>query len=218
MESILRTVENVDWITIVILISILFITAAKGLFYQRFLNFIQLPFNNKYVFMYNKKDTLWNWFNILMTLFQLLNFALFVYFAKSILFTPEKDGYVIFYFGVLSFLFLFLVLKVALQLFNGFVFNANKNVIELIFKKLSYFNHSSIIMFLANLMLCYVLNDSKLVIYLSIFLILLINLAGWITVLRNHQKFIMSNFFYFILYLCALEIAPLIIIGSYLKD
>lgn len=218
MESILRTVENEDWITIVILISILFITAAKGLFYHRFLNFIQLPFNNKYVFMYNKKDTLWNWFNILMTLFQLLNFALFVYFIKVILFAPEKDSYVIFYFGVLSFLLLFLVLKVVLQLFNGFVFNANKNVVELIFKKLSYFNHSSIIMFLANLMLCYVLNDSKLVIYLSIFLILLINFAGWITVLRNHQKFIMSNFFYFILYLCALEIAPLIIFGSYLKD
>lgn len=218
MESILRITENIDWITIILVVSILFVTAAKVLFYNRFFNFIVLPFNNKYIFMYNKKDTLLNWFNILMTVFQLLNFALFIHFTKSILFVSENDSYILFYFGVLGFLFVFLILKILLQLGNGFVFNANKNVVELIFKKLSYFNNSSIIMFISNVIVCYVLTDSKPVIYLSIFLILMINLVGWITVLRNHQKFIMSNFFYFILYLCALEIAPLIIIGSYLKD
>ena len=36
--------------------------------------------------------------------------------------------------------------------------------------------------------------------------------------LKNYQKILIPNIFYFILYLCALEIAPLVVIGSYLKD
>jgi len=218
MEPALRTIERQDWITMVILISLVFITVAKGLFYSRFLNFIILPFNNKYVFMYNKKDILLNWFNIFLTVFQLMNFALFMYHAKMILSASEKTDHVPLYFFFLGLLFLFLLAKILLQLGNGFVFNANKTVTELIFKKISYLNHSGIVMFVANIVLSYAARDSKVVVFLSLLLILLINVAGWATVLRNHQKFIMSNFFYFILYLCALEIAPLVIIGSYLKD
>ncbi|WFO18183.1 DUF4271 domain-containing protein [Cellulophaga baltica 4] len=41
---------------------------------------------------------------------------------------------------------------------------------------------------------------------------------GWVTAIRNHQKLITNNFFYFILYLCALEIAPLVLLGDYFKD
>ncbi len=218
MEPILRNIERHDWITIVITMSLVFITITKGLFYSRFLNFIILPFNNKYVFMYNKKDILLNWFNIFLTIFQLMNFALFLYYSKTILSASEKTDHIALYFFFLGFLFLFLLIKILLQLGNGFVFNANKTVTELIFKKISYLNHSSIVMFVANIVLSYAVKDSKIVFFLSLFLILLINVAGWATALRNHQKFIMSNFFYFILYLCALEIAPLVIIGSYLKD
>ncbi|RZW43832.1 MAG: DUF4271 domain-containing protein, partial [Flavobacteriaceae bacterium] len=54
MEPILRDSTNVDWITIIILSSILFLVLAKILFYSRFLNFVILPFNNKYIFLYNK--------------------------------------------------------------------------------------------------------------------------------------------------------------------
>ncbi|MGB5275379.1 MAG: DUF4271 domain-containing protein, partial [Flavobacteriaceae bacterium] len=71
--------------------------------------------------------------------------------------------------------------------------------------------------FMANAVLSYVFIDSKIVVYVAIFLILLINIIGWSTLLKNHQNFIAGNFFYFILYLCALEIAPLVLIGSYLN-
>jgi len=119
---------------------------------------------------------------------------------------------------ILGGLIAFLLVKVFLQLSNGFIFGSNRDISEIIFKKLSYLNHSGLIMLLANIMLAYVLKDSKLVIYVALFLILLVNGIGWVNVLRNHQKFITNNFFYFILYLCALEISPLIIIGGYLKQ
>ncbi len=171
--------------------------------------------------MYNKKEKLLNWFHIFFTVFQVINFSLFIYLAFLVLF---KDGSLLnmdssySYPFILGALLLFLLIKVLLQLSNGFIFNSNKVISELIFKKLSYLNYSGLVMFAANLVLCYVLKDSQIVVYVAFFLILLINVIGWVTLLRNHQNFLASNFFYFILYLCALEIAPFVIIGSYLND
>ncbi|MEP3209061.1 MAG: DUF4271 domain-containing protein [Maribacter sp.] len=220
MEPTLRNIENIDWVTLLIFGSLILVVLAKTTFYNRFLNFIILPFNNKYIFMYNKKEKLINWFHIFFTVFQVFNFSLFLYLSWKAIFGPlkEPDLNSYLYPIILGTLFLFLVVKVLLQLGNGFIFNSNKIISELIFKKLSYLNHSGLIMFMANIILTYVFKDSKAVIYGTFFLILLINGIGWVTLLRNHQKFIANNFFYFILYLCALEIAPWVIIGGYLRD
>jgi hypothetical protein len=113
---------------------------------------------------------------------------------------------------------LFLFGKILLQMGGGFVFNNNKIISEFIFKKLSYLNYSSIIMLASNIIITYVLTDSKIVVFASIFLIVVVNVIGWITIIKNYQKLISSYFFYFILYLCALEIAPFVIIVNYLKD
>ncbi|SDD85062.1 protein of unknown function [Pricia antarctica] len=218
MEPILRTADTADWITIILLSSILLLVLAKSFFYSRFLNFIILPFNNKYIFMYNKKEKLINWFHIFFTFFQLINFSLFVFFAGKIFFDTAENGYPFMYPIILGCILGFILIKVVLQLANGFIFGSNKAISELIFKKLSYLNYTGLVMFLANLLLAYVARDSQIVVFVAIFLILLINVIGWITLLRNHQKFITNYFFYFILYLCALEISPFIIIGSYLKN
>lgn len=217
MEPVQRVINNIDWITAIIFSSILFMVIAKNLFYNRFLNFIILPFNNKYIFMYNKKDKLLNWFNIFFTIFQLLNFSLYIYLTSNILSNSESDQYPVVFSIILGFLFLFLFGKILLQMGGGFVFNNNKIITEFIFKKLSYLNYSSIIMLAANIILTYVLKDSRIVVFASIFLIVLVNVIGWITIIKNYQKLISGYFFYFILYLCALEIAPFVIILNYLK-
>ncbi len=217
-EPTLRTIHSIDWITIVIFSSLVFIVVAKGLFYTRFTNFILLPFNNKYLFMYNKKDKLLNWFHVFFTLFQLINIALFVYIAQGVFSESSNESYPLLYFMILGLLLLFVLFKVLFQLGNGFIFNTNRTISEFVFKKISYLNYSGMVAFAANIMLVYVLKDSKTVILIGSFLILLINCIGWLTLVRNHQKFITSNFFYFILYLCALEISPLVLIGSFLKD
>ena len=216
MEPITKTITSVDWITIVLFSSLLFIVIAKSLFYGRFLNFIILPFNNKYVFMYNKKDRLLNWFHVFFVIFQLLNYALFFCLSSDVLFNTDHIDSPQVYAIILGSLILFLLVKILVQLGNGFVFNNGKVISEFIFKKLSYFNYSALIAFLANIILTYVLNGSKTVVFTSIFLIIFINAVGWFTIIKNHQKYITSHFFYFILYLCALEIAPFVIIANYL--
>ena len=191
---------------------------AKNVFYSRFLNFIILPFNNKYIFMYNKKDKIMNWFNLFWGLFLIINFSLFVYLGMNVLIETDQTRQTIPFLWIIGAFVLFLFIKLGMQLGNGYIFGVQKMITEVIFKKLSYFNYSGMIMFLANIILTYILIGSKAVVYVTILLILLVNVIGWITILRNYQKLITGYFFYFILYLCALEIAPLILIGSYLKD
>ncbi|QLG45683.1 DUF4271 domain-containing protein [Costertonia aggregata] len=217
MEPILRNITPKDWVTIIIFVSVLFLVIAKTLFYGRFLNYLILPFNNKYIFMYNKKDKLQNWFHVFFTIFFIINTSLFIYLARNIFLDRSGMAYPFSYLLVLGALVLYILVKITLQLGNGFVFSTQRTITEIIFKKLSYLNYCGLIMLFANIFLTYVWEDSKAIIYISILLILLINIIGWVTLIRNHQKFITSYFFYFILYLCALEIAPVIIMGNYLK-
>ena len=159
-----------------------------------------------------------NWFNLFWGLFLIINFSLFVYLFLDVFHKTDQISSTLAFPWIIMALILYLFVKLGMQLGNGYIFGIQKMVTEIVFKKLSYFNYSGMIMFLANIFLTYIFVGSKVVVYVAILLILLINVIGWITILRNYQKLITSYFFYFILYLCALEIAPLILIGSYLKD
>jgi len=217
MEPVLREIGKVDWITLIIFSSVIFLVLAKSLFYVRFLNFMILPFNNKYIFLYNKKDRLMNWFHIFFGAFQLLNVSLFLYLAITI----YKPGEVLpspLLFGlILGLVFLFLFFKILIQLGNSAIFNSQSIISEILFKKISYLNYSSLVMFLANVLLTYVFLGSKTVVILGSALVFLILMIGWVTIIKTHLKFLTNYFFYFILYLCALEIAPIIIIVNSLK-
>lgn len=212
MEPLSRSLPSLDWITLVIFLSLLFLAISKRFFYSRFLNFMILPFNNKYIFMYIKKDRLFNSFQVFFTLFQLFNFALFIYQGSVVITDANIHRSLLTYVVILGILLLYGLAKIMVQMGSGYVFNNSRVISELIFKKLSYLNYSGLVMLAANCILAYISQDSKLVVYAAIFLILLINAMGWITLVKNHQKLITNYFFYFILYLCALEIAPLVLI------
>jgi hypothetical protein len=218
MEVIQRVVPTNDWITLIFTMSLLLLVFARAFFLSRFQNFIILPFNNKYIFLYNKKGRLTHGFHIALSLFMLLNLSLFSVFAAAILFdtelSPEASLLLVSGGGLLIYFFI----KIGMQLLGGLILEFNKISTALVFKKMTYLNYSALVMFIANLLLGYVVRDSKILILASISLILLINCIGWISILKIHQKLIASNLFYFILYLCTLEFAPFLIIANLLND
>ena len=191
---------------------------ARALFYSRFQNFIILPFNNKYLFLYNKKGRLVHGFHLALTLFMFLNLCLYMTLVAGTLLPREiqADGAVLLF--TAAGLLLFFAGKLLLQFAGGAILEFRGLLDSLIFKKMTYLNYSALVMFLANLLLGYVLRDSKMVVFTSLIMILVINLIGWIGMLKIHQKLIASHIFYFILYLCTLEIAPFLIISNLLKD
>ncbi len=212
MEPVLRQIGQTDWITVIIFTSAVFLVLAKALFYSRFLNFIILPFNSKYVFLYNKKDKLLNGFNLLFGIFLLLNFSLFLYYGVDYYRPEGMISSLLLYSVILILLLLFLFGKILTQLGSGTIFNSRAVISEIVFKKITYLNYSGLVMFLMNLLLTYVFAGSKVIYLLGAILVGIVLIIGWATIIKTHLKFVTSYFFYFILYLCALEIAPLIII------
>ncbi len=53
--------------------------------------------------------------------------------------------------------------------------------------------------------------EKKTIIFLTVFTFVSLNFITLILTLKYHQKLIVNHLFYFILYLCALEIAPYLI-------
>ena len=218
MEALDRTVFSNDWITGILLLSLLCMVFAKELFYNRFLNFIILPFNNKYVFLYNKKGRLLTGFHLALSLFQALNIALFIILAARAWGQETSWGDSLAFAVILGGLLAFTLLKIGMQLVTGYLFERETLIHSLIFKKISYLNYSTLALFGSNLLLAYLLPQSKTIVVIGVFVALVVNIIGWITILKMHQKYLSSHFFYFILYLCALEIAPLVIISSVLNS
>lgn len=217
MNPVLRTIESLDWMTLFLVLSLLLLTIGKYLFQTKFLNFLILPFNNKYLVLSTKKGRLLSWFHIFMTLFQFINLPLFVFLIKKTWEGSSSQNTLQLFFVFIALAIFFHSLKILAQLLKGYVFNTQELVWDLIYNKTTYLNYSSLVMFISNVILIYMLNDSKTVIYIALGLIFLINAIGLIRLVKNHQKVIVHYLFYFILYLCALEIAPLVVIGSYLK-
>ncbi len=218
MNPIYRNIISADWLTIVLLVSLVFLTLGKYFFKPAFTAYLILPFNNKYLTLNKKKGRLFNWFHLLATFFQLLNVSIFVLLADGLLNGRQTTSYPIVFLIIFSLLLAFLLFKIILQLGTGYFFENYDTTLDLIFEKLTFFNYGGIAAFCGNIILIYILPGSKTVVYVSILLILLINLIGLINVVRIHQKLILNNILYFILYLCALVISPLVLLGSYLND
>ena len=218
MNPIYRNIISLDWMTLILGFSLLLLALGKYFFKSTFSTFFILPFNNKYLALSKKKGRFFNWFHLLLTLFQLLNISLFTFLASNVLSNKQLDSYPTIFWIALAFILAYLTVKTLLQLGNGYFFENLTIMNDLIFKKLTYFNYGGIIAFLGNIVIIYILQDSKPVVYATLFLIFLINAIGLVTILRNHQKLIVANILYFILYLCTLEISPLVIIGRYLND
>ena len=118
--------------------------------------------------MYNKKDKLMNWFNLFFTVFQIMNFAVFIYLASKIVWPIEQESPFLAFAIIFASILLFLVVKITLQLASGFIFGSGKTIGEIIYKKLSYLNYSSLIVFIANMILAYITKDSAMVVYATV--------------------------------------------------
>jgi len=217
MNPILRTVPGIDWLTLLLFGSLLLVLFAKRLHYVQFLHFLILPFNNKYVFMYSKPEKRSNRFHILLTLFQIINTSIFIFTGYSAFVQDTPVAPISLFLPVFLGVFAFFTLKILFQRSNAFVFGSEEVFSAILFKKLSYMNYAGVLFFVINCLTLYTTLDARIFILVGILLLIAINTMGWILVFKNHQSFFASYFFYFILYLCTLEIAPIAIIANLLK-
>lgn len=208
-----RNIPNTDWITGVLLLIILLLGFAKMIHQDKFNKILRLFTSNRYFLNYGKESNrTFNTFSNVMHLVQLLSFTLLGYLIIQKWTRYNEIQYEFNYLDLFGFITLYLIGKLIILKLIGIIFKFHKLQDNLIFLKISYLNLIAVYLIPLIAFLTYSEIINKQIIYLSIIYVLFLFLFSYLLILLNNKKIIYNNFFYFILYICTLEIAPLLIV------
>jgi len=206
--------QNNDWITLVLLFVFIVLSLLKVIFKGRLSHVNTVFISKKYFLTYfNKgKSNFLNGFHVSLFIVQLLVISLLFYLINiHFQFQPISlnfRGYILIIFWVS----LYFSLRYLIGLLLAFLFNFKNEYNILVYYKMSYFNNLILWVLPFLVLTVYVDMYHKLLLNITVSLVVILLLLRYSLILMNNKKLIFSNLFYFILYICALEIAPLIII------
>lgn len=211
MEAIERNVFSMDWATIVLLLSLSILVVARNIYTLRFGDFVMLFATNKYMTLKGKEHNIYHPFNILLFVVNIISVSLFLFICSIHFFEIEKPPLPLFLQIATGYTFLVLV-KFSVEKIVSNIFSMDEIVDYYLFHKLSYRNFIALMLLPLNVVLLFSLPPTSMILYITIGLMLLINFLVLISFYFKIQKEIFSRWFYFIVYLCALEIGPYFIL------
>ena len=201
-----------DILTSLIIFSILLIFVLKKINSQKF-------YEN---FSFNKKTLINKLSNNDYLSFRSINVVCLLIFVinTSILFTIFKNDK----FNSQDFLkfatllSLFILLKLFLEKFIGWLFNFKKKCDNYLTIKFKYLGTIGLYILMLNIVCIYSSGYNYELVYISLIISLLCLIISYFTIFFSFKNIIYKNWFYFILYLCTLEIIPYYyIISRFLK-
>lgn len=202
-----RTMGARDWATIVFILLMIIVVVVKSVFETRFQEFMRLAFSEKYIKVYRDSSYLMSGFTIFLFVVQLASLAFFVQLMLHHFFHQSKtDG--ILYLQIFTFLTVFVLSKFLIEKIIGTAFSMEEFADQYNLQKVSYRTYVGLLLLPINLILFYNTDLSNFLIYFLIVAILLANMLTYALSLKNYQNLLLGKLFYFILYLCTLEIAP----------
>ncbi|MEN9323770.1 MAG: hypothetical protein RIT03_1155 [Bacteroidota bacterium] len=202
-----RVLESTDWTTFLFVLTLVLIAVCKSLFEPRFAEFMRLIVSDKYLKVYRDPAHLWSGFTLLLFAIQMLSFAFFIQLLGSQYgYTTKTDGLV--YIQIITYLSVFVLAKFLVDKIIGTAFSMEEFADQFNLQKASYRSYIAMLLFPINVVLYYNSAVPNFVFNALIFVILAINLFTYLASLKNYQNLLAGKLFYFILYLCALEIAP----------
>ncbi len=200
-----------NWVTIVIILMIGILVALNFLYKIQFSKFISLTFINQYFADYaNKTSSLFNPFNLFLFLFQISAYTLLLLKVNVLLTVTIEKNQLFSFFKTALLLTSIYVIRYFIGKVIAVIVQMEKEQNLLTFIKMSHLSKISILIFPAIIILYYSPSNSDLLSKIIIVLTGIILLFKYLQILSQNQKMIFSNLFYFILYLCALEITPLL--------
>lgn len=202
-----RVLESIDWTTFLFVLTLALIAVCKSLFESRFAEFMRLIVSDKYLKVYRDSSHLWSGFTLLLFAIQMLSFAFFIQLVGSQYgYTTKTNGLV--YIQIITYLSVFVLSKYLIDKIIGTAFSMEEFSEQFNLQKASYRSYIALLLFPINVVLYYNSTVPNFVFNTLIFVILGINLITYLATLKNYQNLLLGKLFYFILYLCALEIAP----------
>jgi len=212
-EGVERLTYSEDWIT-VILMFVLVLIAVLNIFYnRRFNKLFSLLYSEKYYTEYLKnKPLLFNPYHLIFFIIININISLLIYFTFKAFFPFEISNDLVFFLQIITIVIFYIILRYLAGNFIGFIFDISSEQNYISFLKISNLSLISILSF--PLLILVNFSDysyHRFWLVLSIILILMFMIIRYFTLLKN-LKIDFSTLFYLFLYLCALEIAPIIVV------
>ena len=202
-----RILVNKDWATVLFVLAIAVIALNKSVFSIRFNEFIKLGYSDKYNKVYKDTNNLLSWFTISMFVIQLISFSFFILLMLSYFNYTKIDNYIT-YIQIVTFLFVFILSKFLIEKIIGTAINSESLIDQFNLIKVNYRAFLGFVLLPINIVLYYNSWPIKEVFYIILSVFLLYNIFTYYFLVKTYQKTILSKLFYFILYLCTLEIAP----------
>ena len=203
-----RIIESLDWVTLIMVGCILIIAILKVIYPKRFNDFIRLPVSNNYFLAKGKSEELRHPFSILLFIIQLISISLFV----NLFFLEKGKANVLLFLQILFVVFVFIIVKTSIEKMIGAIFSIEKLIDHYIYEKLSYRNFLSLLLIIANLIFYFSIKPDLNILLILTGILFLGNMLILSYSYKNYRSLIFSNLFYFLLYICALEISPYLIL------
>ena len=209
IETILQTriIENKDWATYLFVFSFALIAFTKSAYETRFNDFLRILVSEKYIKVYKDNSNLMSGFTIVLFIVQLLSISFFIQLVLDYFHYVSKTDWVVFL-RIFTFFSVFILSKFLIEKIVATIFNIEEFTEQFNLQKVSYRTFIGVLLLPVNIYLFYNDSPSETLIFSIITLILIINLFTYLISLKIYQNLLIGKLFYFILYLCALEIAP----------
>ena len=203
----LRTIENNDWATLLFVLSFGTIAITKSIFENRFGDFANLIFSDKYIKVYRDSSHLKSGFTISLFFVQVISLAFFIQLSLSSFSKALKTDWVL-YIQIITFLIFFILSKYLIEKIIATAFDIEEFVEQFNLQKVTYRTYIGLFILPINIILFYYNSLSPNIVFVFIAVVIAANVISYLISIKNYQNLILGKLFYFILYLCTLEIAP----------
>lgn len=209
MENVLhlRVIENKDWATILFVISFAVIAMTKSAFENRFADFAKLIYSDKYTNIYKDSSNLKSGFTISLFFVQIISLAFFIQLSLAFFGYASKTDWIL-YIQIITFLIFFILSKFLIEKIIATAFDIEEFIEQFNLQKVTFRTYIGLFILPINIILFYYDSISRNILIFFIAIVLIVNIITYLVSIKNYQNIIFSKLFYFILYLCALEIAP----------
>ena len=202
-----RIIESKDWATVLFVLCVGIIVVNKTISSVRFNEFIRLAYSDKYTKIYKDSSNLMSGFTVSMFVLQLFSFSFFTLLVLNQFDKAEKTNGIV-YIQIFNFLTVFILSKFLIEKIVATTFKIEEFNEQFNLLKVNYRAYFGFILLPVNIILFYNTFDSKLFFWILLVALFVINITTYIVALKLYQNLLMRKIFYFILYLCTLEIAP----------
>jgi hypothetical protein len=180
---------------------------TKSAFENRFADFAKLIYSDKYTNVYKDSSNLKSGFTISLFFVQIISLAFFIQLSLAFFGYASKTDWIL-YIQIITFLIFFVLSKFLIEKIIATAFDIEEFIEQFNLQKVTFRTYIGLFILPINIILFYYDSISRNILIFFIAIVLIINAFTYLVSIKNYQNIIFSKLFYFILYLCALEIAP----------